>query len=116
MENFELTPFWQNAENDQNSFEIINSGIINQENYVIENEALVLRYPWIGIAYYGPNEINTYAIDDNVYDFYRSQSVQLGGSTLSPGEIPNIIYNVDGGIGLFGGMAGAGVRIFISEK
>ncbi|MEX0684468.1 MAG: DUF4249 family protein [Balneolales bacterium] len=114
-ENYSLTPFWKMADNEQSSLTLINSGIINEDNYQVDDQELILRFPWLGIAYYGPNEIITYAIDDNIYDFYRSQSVQLGGSTLSPGEIPNIIYNIEGGIGLFGSMAGAKVRVFVDE-
>lgn len=114
-DNYDITPFWKMADNDRSSLTLINSGIINEENYRVEGDKLILRYPWLGIAYYGPNEINTYAIDDNVYDFHRSHSVQLGGSTLSPGEIPNIIYNVEGAIGLFGSMAGASVRVYVKK-
>lgn len=114
-DNYETTPFWKMADSETSSLTVINSGIINEENYTVDGDKLTLRYPWLGFAYFGPNKITTYAIDDNVYDFYRSQSVQLGGSTLSPGEIPNIIYNMDGAIGIFGSMSGASIQIFIKE-
>ena len=113
--NYPLTSFWEMADVEHSSLTLINSGIVNEENYQIHDDELTVRFPWLGIAYYGPNELITYAIDDNVYDFYRSQSVQLGGSTLSPGEIPNIIYNIDGGIGLFGSMAGASVYVYVEQ-
>lgn len=72
-----------------------------------------IRYPWIGLAFYGRNEMRIQAIDDNVFDFVRSNAVQQGdqgGSTLSPGEIPNVIDHVEGGRGLFGSFASASVR------
>jgi len=50
-----------------------------------------------------------------MYDFLRSQSVQTGGSTLSPGEIQNIDYNVEGGIGIFGSMASDTIAVNILE-
>lgn len=72
-----------------------------------------IRYPWIGLTFYGLNEMRIQAIDDNVFDFVRSNAVQQGdqgGSTLSPGEIPNVIDHVEGGRGLFGSFASASIR------
>jgi hypothetical protein len=51
-----------------------------------------------------------------MYDFLRSQDVQTGGSTLSPGEIQNIRYNINGGIGIFGSMAADTNRVFIERS
>ena len=42
----------------------------------------------VAIIFYGPNRIFANALDDNLYDYIRSQSIQQGGSTFSPGEIP----------------------------
>ena len=82
------------------------SGIINEANFDVNPDGTVtIKYPWIGIAFYGLNNIVANTLDDNVYDFVRSQQVQLGGSTLSPGEIQNVIYHVEGGIGVFGSLA-----------
>ncbi len=49
----------------------------------------------------------------NMYDFYRSRDIQGGGSTLSPGEFQNVIYNIDGGIGVFGSMASDTVLVTV---
>lgn len=112
-ENYDSPPIWSDDEEDAPL--TVSSGLINQDNYQINDDnTITLTYPWIGIAYYGPNLLTVYAIDDNIYDFFRSQSVQLGGSTLAPGEIQNVFYNVEGGIGLFGSMAGASSRVFVA--
>ncbi|HBQ58078.1 MAG TPA: hypothetical protein DD671_00195, partial [Balneolaceae bacterium] len=92
------------------------SGIINEANFQDNQDGTItLSYPWIGIAFYGVNNIVANAIDDNVYDFVRSQQVQLGGSMLSPGEIQNVIYHVEGGLGVFGSLATDTVTTFVSQ-
>ncbi len=103
-----LTPFWRDAADNIDELVRIRTTIVNEENFDLNPDGtLTLRMPWIGIAFYGRNIISTYSIDDNAYDFFRSQATQTGGGagTLSPGEIQNIIYNMDGGIGLFGSMS-----------
>lgn len=115
--NYSLTPLYQNEFAEQfggDSFKRVSSPIINEGNYDINNDnSITVRLPWLMIAYLGPNRISTYAIDDNVYDFYRSAEVQLGGPNQSPGEIENVIYNVEGGIGIFGSMAGVSTEIYV---
>lgn len=92
------------------------SGIINEANFQENADGTItLSYPWIGIAFYGENRIVANTIDDNVYDFVRSQQVQLGGSTLSPGEIQNVIYHVEGGIGVFGSLATDTVTTYVKR-
>jgi hypothetical protein len=82
------------------------SGLINEANFEVNNDgSITINYPWLAIAFYGENQIVTSTVDDNLYDFMRSAEVQLGGSTLSPGEIQNVITNVEGGIGIFGSLA-----------
>jgi len=115
--NYPLTPLYQNEFAEQfggESFRIVSSPIINEGNYKINNDnTITVPLPWLMVAYMGPNRISAYAIDDNIYDFYRSAEVQLGGSTQSPGEIENVIYNVEGGIGIFGSMAGVSTDIYV---
>lgn len=106
----ELTPFYLDAvENrDANLLEFLNnsSGLINEGNFdILEDQTIRLRFPWIGVAFYGDNAVVTNSVDQNLADLVRSQELQLGGSTLPPGEIPNLIYNVEGGIGVFGSIA-----------
>jgi len=105
-----LTPFYRdlviNQNNDIQNYYINSSGIINEDNYDRNPDGTIsLNVPWLAIAFYGHNVVIANAIDDNMYDFLRTQSVQTGGSNLSPGEIQNIRYNVNGGIGIFGSMA-----------
>lgn len=117
LEPFEenLTPFYKaNFEDENIELEdvIINSsGLLNEGNFVVNPDGTItLRFPWLGVAFYGDTDVVTTAVDRNVADLVRSQQVQLGGSTLSPGEIPNLIYNVEGGIGVFGSVTSDTVR------
>lgn len=105
-----LTPFYRASFDNDNlelSDVIINSsGLINEGNFEINaDQTITLRFPWIGVAFYGDSKIVIHSVDKNLSDLVRSQQVQLGGSTLSPGEIPNLIYNIEGGIGIFGSLS-----------
>lgn len=115
-----LTPFFLDAyENGDEEVEFYaknSSGIINEGNFDENPDGtFTLKYPWIGIAFYEDNLLVANTIDDNIYDFFRSQQVQLGGSTLSPGEIQNAIYHVSGGIGIFGSLASDTARTYIKR-
>lgn len=91
---------------DLNKFANSSSRIFNEENFETNTDgSFTVQYPWMGFAFYEHNRLVANTVDDNVYDYVRSQSVQLGGSTLSPGEIQNVIYNMKGGIGIFGSVA-----------
>ena len=59
----------------------------------------------IAVAFYGDALVGTAAVDDALYDFMRYQGVQTNGSTLSPGEIPNVLDHINGGRGIFSSMA-----------
>ncbi|MFO7847486.1 MAG: DUF4249 family protein [Balneolaceae bacterium] len=105
-----LTPFYLDAveEGDSDISEFLNnsSGLINEGNFDIkEDRTILLRFPWIGVAFFGENAVVTNSVDQNLADLVRSEELQLGGSTLPPGEIPNLIYNVEGGIGVFGSIS-----------
>jgi len=105
-----LTPFYLDAvENREASLsEFLNnsSGLINEGNFdILEDQTIRLRFPWIGVAFFGENIVVTNSVDQNLADLVRSEELQLGGSTLPPGEIPNLIYNVEGGIGVFGSIS-----------
>ncbi|MDX1747665.1 MAG: DUF4249 family protein, partial [Halobacteriales archaeon] len=79
---------------------------INEGNYEQHPDgSLTVALPWFAVAFYGRTETIMYAVDDNLYDFLRYAQVQQGGSTLSPGEIPNVRDNVEGGRGVFAGMS-----------
>jgi len=118
-----LTPFYaellsnsDQPEEDLEEFANNSSGIINESGFEFNPDgSATVQYPWIGVAFYENNLIVANTIDDNVYDFIRSQETQLGGSTLSPGEIQNVIYNVEGGIGVFGALASDTVQVYIKR-
>ena len=119
-----LTPlyldFYNDADDPEEQLDLLSnnsSGIINQSNFEINPDgSFTINYPWIGIAFYEENLIVANTLDDNVYDFVRSQQIQLGGSTLSPGEIQNVIYHVNGGIGVFGALASDTVSTFVKRN
>ncbi len=117
-----LTPFYlDQVQSNKNlyvsDYAINASGIVNQSNYTVNPDGTIsLQIPWIGFAFYGGNELVLNVIDDNIYDYYRSQSVQTGGSTLPPGQIQNIINHVKGGIGVFGSMATDSVHVFLKRN
>ncbi|MTI88224.1 MAG: DUF4249 family protein [Balneolaceae bacterium] len=115
-----LTPFfldlYQDEDEDLEYYTKNSSGIFNKDTYSSNPDGTTtINYPWIGIAFYRDNLIVSHTIDDNIYDFVRTQQVQLGGSTISPGEIQNVFYNMDGGIGIFGSMATDTVGIHIKR-
>ena len=83
-----------------NSSPPINEGTYQDEG----NGSLRVGLPWFAVAFYGENRITMSALDDATYDFVRYQQVQAGGSTLSPGEIPNVLDRVENGRGLFGSL------------
>lgn len=113
-----MTPFYFAALEEDgvevSDFQVNSSGLINEDNFARnDDDTITLKYPWLGIAFYGETRIVTQSVDKNIADLVRSQDVQLGGSTLSPGEIPNLIYNVEGGIGVFGSLASDTVSTII---
>lgn len=116
----QLTPFYADVfdedEMDISDFYINSSPILNEKNYEENPDGtLSVLLPWAAVAFYGQNQVILNAIDDNMYDFLRSQSVQTGGGTLPPGQIQNIIYHVEGGIGIFGSLASDTLQLFIER-
>lgn len=105
-----LTPFYAGFfdEDRPDQFLRVSSPIINEGNYEINeaNNTITLTLPWISIAYFGPNEVAFYAIDTNLYDYVRTLSLQGGGPNQSPGQIDNVLWNIEGGIGIFGSRTG----------
>ena len=91
---------------DIREFVVYSSPPIFEGNYdVYSDGTLRVKLPWFAVAFYGPLKVTMTVLDQNLYDFQRYQQVQQGGSTLSPGEIPNILDHVDNGRGLFGSTA-----------
>jgi hypothetical protein len=89
------------------------SPLLNEQNYGRNPDGtLTLQIPWLAIAYFGPNELTASALDDALFDYLRSRSTQFAPRTLSPGEIPEVLSNVENGVGVFGSAAQQTVRIF----
>lgn len=114
-----LTPFYKDQTDDESDISAFiknDSGIINEGNFDINQDGTIsLKLPWLGFAFYQDNAVVTSSIDKNLYDFIRSQSVQTGGSTLSPGEIQNVIYHVENGIGVFGSMSSDTIDTYLAR-
>lgn len=108
--------FYDEEEETLEDYRVTSSGLINEGNFTKnEDGSVTIRYPWLAVAFYGDNLIVASTLDDNLFDYIRSDEVQLGGSTLSPGEIQNVISNVEGGIGIFGSAASDTVATFIKR-
>jgi hypothetical protein len=95
---------------------ITSSPVLNEASYDKNADGTIsIRLPWIAVAFYGPNRARAQALDDNLYDFQRSQSAQGGGGGFSPGTIPNIIESVENGTGVFGSYAATDTTVFIER-
>lgn len=113
-----LTPFARNSFEDGDasltSLSQSVSPLLNEENFdVAPGGGRRVQYPWLALNFIGRNRVTLQSLDDNLYDFVRSQSVQQGGSTLPPGEIPNVLENVDGGRGVFGSYARTSFEVVV---
>lgn len=79
-----------------------------------------VRLPWFAIFFAGRHKIKLYSIDDNWYDLVRTESEfgggagGFGGSAGDSFERP--IFNVEGGIGLFGSAAVDSVGFFVNPR
>jgi hypothetical protein len=114
-EAFGLTPTYAALLDPEEAERVIEgtSPLLNEQNYGRNPDGtLTLEIPWLAIAYYGPNELTASALDDALFDYLRSRSTQFAPRTLSPGEIPEVLSNVENGVGVFGSAAQQTVRIF----
>ena len=88
---------------------------LNEANYSVNPDGtLSVPMPWLMVSFYGLQRVSANAIDDNLWDFVRSHQVQQGGSTLAPGEIPNVIDHIEGGTGIFGSYAHVERDVYIA--
>ena len=93
------------------SSQIFNAGDFQKDS----NGNLIMTVPWEIFAFYGENQLVVYALDDNTYDYLRSLDVQYSSTQVTPGQLYNLIYHVQGGIGLFGGIATDTVTVTITR-
>lgn len=113
----QFTPFYRDAfdgdEDEVRDFQTTASPIINEANYEDNGDGTItIDYPWIALAFLGENEVAVSVLDRALYDYIRTNGAQQGG--LSPGEIPNIVDNIDGGTGIFGSYARVATTIDIA--
>lgn len=115
-----LTPFaralYDNGDVELEDLRTGASPMLNEANYrMVDDTTLAVQLPWIAVSFYGPNRLVVSVVDENYYDFRRTADVQQGGSTLAPGEIPNVLDHVDGGTGIFGSFARASTRLYVAR-
>lgn len=117
--NFDLTPFYKDMVDDDDGgltrSDLVRnaSGLTSEADFTSNPDGtLSLKLPWIGVAFYGPNLLVANALDDNLFDFKRSQ---LGGGG-SPGEMDNLLDHVENGRGIFGSMARDQAIVFVRQQ
>ena len=92
------------------------SPVINEASYIdLGDGTLLVQVPFLAFGYYGPYSVRLTSLDAALEAFLEAQTVQSGGSTLSPGEIPNLVTNVEGGLGVVGSFARVTVETTIVE-
>ncbi|MDT0632272.1 DUF4249 family protein [Rubrivirga sp. S365] len=92
------------------------SPVINEAGYTrLGDGSLLVQIPFLAFGYLGPQSLTLVSLDAAFQDFVQTRSVQSGGSTLSPGEIPNVTTNVEGGLGVFGSFARETVETTLVE-
>ncbi|MEM9996596.1 MAG: DUF4249 family protein [Bacteroidota bacterium] len=92
------------------------SPLLNEEGYSVNSDGtLTVPVPWAAFGYYGFNKLSASAVDDALLLFLSTQAAQFTPTTLSPGEIPNITTNVQGGLGVFGAYARSEAFIVIER-
>ncbi|MDG5766340.1 DUF4249 family protein [Balneolales bacterium ANBcel1] len=116
-DDYPMTPYYHtNNSSNRSARQRQTSKILSEANFVRNHdETVTIRYPWSEISWFGPSRVTIHAIDDNVYDYYRSQYVQAGGSTLIPGQVEHTITNVKGGRGLFGSLSSVTFEIYVEN-
>ncbi|NUN70574.1 MAG: DUF4249 family protein [Bacteroidetes bacterium] len=75
----------------------------------LPKEQTYTELPWIFLSYYGTTKIDVYAVDEN-YSSFLNQFVAGQG-----GELREIRYNIQGGIGVFGARTKAfgGISVYL---
>lgn len=117
-EHFGLTPTYDALVDPEDHDRLVenSSPLLSEESYALNPDGTrTLHIPWFTIAYFGPNRFIASAVDNALYDFIRSRDAQFGQSTLSPGEIPDVITNLQNAVGVFGSVAQASVVVFVDE-
>lgn len=92
------------------------SPLLNEDNYEILGDGTArVAIPFIAFAFYGPQRVSFYSLDDALVDFVSTQTIQSNPTTISPGEVPNVTTNVENGLGVFGSLSRATVETFVRQ-
>ena len=75
----------------------------------------LVQIPFLAFGFYGPQEVTLVSLDAAFQDFVETQAIQFAPTTLSPGEIPNVTTNVEGGLGVFGSFVRERVETTVTE-
>lgn len=93
------------------------SPVINEDSYIdLGDGTALVRVPFLAFGFYGPYRLSLVSVDAALQAFVQTQAVQGGGTTLSPGEIPNVTTNVEGGLGVFGSFSRVVAETVIAER
>ena len=118
-ENFPLTPFAADLVRDFDVDPVDlhegNSPLLNESNYQVNPDGTIrISIVWLAFNFYGPQRFLITTVDDALVNFIQSQTIQFIPTTLSPGEIPNVVTNVENGLGVFGAVAQASTEAFLA--
>lgn len=120
-ETYPLTPFANDLVNDfdvdPEDLYASSSPLLNEENFTVNPDGTIeIGVVWLSFNFYGPQQLVITAVDDALVDFLQSQVIQFIPTTLSPGEIPNVVSNVENGVGVFGAVAQATTFTFLAPE
>lgn len=119
--NFGLTPFAaslvEDRDVDPEDLITASSPLLNESNYTVNPDGSIqMSVVWLAFNFYGPQEVTITALDDALVAFMESQAIQVIPTTLSPGEIPNVVSNIQNGTGIFGSVAQVTTSLTVLEE
>ena len=92
------------------------SPVLNEDSYINLGDGTArVQIPFIAFGFFGPQEVTFLSLDGAFQDFVETQAIQFAPTTLSPGEIPNVTTNVEGGLGVFGSFVRETVETTVTE-
>jgi hypothetical protein len=114
---------------DLDSERVLDADFLDEEDYAdlerqessppLEAKDGILRLPWFAIYYGGRHMIRIYALDKNWFDFIRSSPLENEGGfigSLAGDNFERPIFNLEGGIGLFGSASVDSVGFFVLPR
>ena len=88
----------------------------NQSPVLAASDGIV-RLPWLGVAFEGRSLVKVYALDHNWFEYARSSPGGEGGfGGLAGDNFERPLFQVEGGIGLFGSASVDSVGFFVSPR